>query len=468
MKIHAKAGIAFVFVLFAFMLRAQNAAPSLPSAPQSNLPRLATTAASSASSNAQAANAPHDTLILTRSQAEQIALNNNPRIRIGQLLARLQHEVVRERRADELPTLTGNATVVGANQASRISSGYLTASTLLQHAGMGVQANQLISDFGRTHNLIAAAQFAEKARDADAEATRQEIVLAADQAFYTVIEAQETVKVASQTVVERQTLADQVSALAASKLRSDLDLSFAQVNYSQAKLLQLNAQNNLDAAMTALNDVLGYDTPMHFNVVEDSDSLPSLPPSSDALIELALQQRPDLQSLRYGERAAQKFSTAQRLQMLPTISASGIVGTTPLGASQYFGARWYGAAGGNIDIPVFNGFRLSAQAKEAQFQSQAASEQTRALLDEVVRDVRTAWLNANTALQRVTVSAELLRQANSALELARTRYDLGLSSIVELSQAELQQTEAAINNASANARYRMAIATINYQIGAPE
>jgi outer membrane protein len=90
------------------------------------------------------------------------------------------------------------------------------------------------------------------------------------------------------------------------------------------------------------------------------------------------------------------------------------------------------------------------------------------LLDELVRDVRTAWLNANTALQRVTVSVELLRQANSSLELARTRYDLGLSSIVELSQAELQQTEAAINNASAGAQYQMAIATINYQTGTPE
>jgi outer membrane protein len=118
-----------------------------------------------------------------------------------------------------------------------------------------------------------------------------------------------------------------------------------------------------------------------------------------------------------------------------------------------------------VSIPIFNGFRFSAQASQAALQAQAAAEETRALRELVVRDVQTAWLNANTALQRVTVTAELLKQANTALDLAKTRYDLGLSSIVELSQAELQQTEAAIGNANARSQYNFAIATINFQTG---
>jgi outer membrane protein len=118
-----------------------------------------------------------------------------------------------------------------------------------------------------------------------------------------------------------------------------------------------------------------------------------------------------------------------------------------------------------VSIPIFNGFRLPAQASEAAIQSKAATEQTRALRDQVVRDVRTAWLNANTAMQRVTVTAELLKQANTALDLAKTRYDLGLSSIVELSQAELQQMEAAIGNANARSQYNFAISTITFQTG---
>ena len=403
--------------------------------------------------------------LLTRQQAEQIALANNPRVRISQLIARIQHQAVRERRADELPNLFGNLTAVEANEGSRLSSGYLTSSTLLEHAGMGVQMSQLITDFGRTRNLVGSAQLHEKARTADAEASRQDIVLATDQVFFAVIEAQETLQVAQQTVSARQTLTDQVSALTSSKLRSDLDLSFAQVNLSQAKLLQLNAQNDLDAAKAALSAVLGYDRQMNFQLVDDENSLASLPASPEALIAQAMQNRPDLQSLQFNELAARKFSKAQHEQLLPTISALGVVGDTPVGSSQYFNSNWYGAVGGNVSIPIFNGFRFSAQASQAALQAQAAAEETRALRELVVRDVQTAWLNANTALQRVTVTAELLKQANTALDLAKTRYDLGLSSIVELSQAELQQTEAAIGNANARSQYNFAIATINFQTG---
>ena len=466
MKANHKINIGFLLsLLIAFHLGAQSPAVKLPDEPRTNIRLVASAEYSQATMMPATKSAETATTLLTRQQAEQIALTNNPRVRISQLIARIQHQAVRERRADELPNLSGNITAVTANTGSRISSGYLTASSLLEHAGMGVQLNQLITDFGRTRNLVASAQLQERARAADAEANRQDIVLATDQVFFAVIEAQETLQVALQTVSARQTLTDQVSALTSSKLRSDLDLSFAQVNLSQAKLLQLNAQNNLDAAKAALSAVLGYDKQMNFQLVDDKGSLPPLPASSEALIAQAMQNRPDLQSLQFNERAARKFSKAQREQLLPTISALGVVGATPVGSSQYFTTNWYGAVGGNVSIPIFNGFRFSAQASQATLQAQAATEETRALRELVVRDVKTAWLNANTALQRVTVTTELLKQANTALDLAKTRYDLGLSSIVELSQAELQQTEAAIGNANARSQYDFAISTINFQTG---
>jgi outer membrane protein len=446
-------------------LLAQAPASSLPNAPLAQTFLVASTQNGSASNVQVPVGTDNIPTSLTRQDAEKLALANNPRIRLTQLIARVQHEAVRERRADQLPNLSGSITAVEANDGSRISSGSLTASRLLEHSGMGIQLSQLITDFGHTRNLVASAKLQEKARLADAEASRQDIVLATDQVFYAVIEAQETLKVAAQTVSARQDLTDQVSALAVSKLRSDLDLSFAQVNLSQAKLLQLDAQNNLDAAKAAFSEVLGYDKQRNFQLVDDSGALPPLPPDSDSLIATAIQNRPDLQSLKFSEDAAQKFSKAQHALLLPTISALGVVGGTPTGSSQYFTSNWYGAVGGNVSIPIFSGFRLNAQGAEAALQAKAASEQTRALRDQLARDVRTAWLNANTAMQRVAVSTELLKQANTALDLAKTRYDLGLSSIVELSQAELQRTEAAIGNANARSQYNFAISTINFQTG---
>lgn len=447
----------FAPVFLCASLQAQSLA-TLPNAPalRMEFPQAASTPA------APATGAPQK---LTRQDAEKMALANNPRIHISQLLARVQHEAVRERRADELPNLNGTVTGEAANEGSRLSTGSLASSRLLNHFGAGLELTQLITDFGRTPNLVATAKLQEKARIADAEASREDIVLTVDQVFYDVIEAQETMKVAQQTVNARQTLTDQVSAMTAAKLRSDLDLSFAQVNLSQAKLLVLDAQNNLDAAKAAFSSVLGFDRLVDFELVDDS-STPPLAPSADALIAQALQNRPDLQALNYNEQAARKFTRAQRDQKLPTISALGVAGETPVGSSTYYTSNWYGAVGGNINVPIFNGFRFSAQTAEAALQAQAAAEQTRQLRDRVVRDVRTAWLNANTALQRVTVTSELLKQANTALDLAQTRYDLGLSSIVELSQAQLQQTQAAIGNANARSQYNFSLSAIAFQTGA--
>jgi len=466
MKSKQKIHIALLpLLLFGSGLLAQSPRLALPNAPKPSLPLVASSQPPSTPMTPPSTDGTGTPTLLTRQEAEKLALANNPQIHISQLIARVQHQVVRERRADQLPNLSGSISTVEANDGSRISSGSLAASRLLNDSGVGLQLTQLITDFGRTSNLVASAKLQEKARLFDAEASREDIVLVTDQVFFAVIEAQDTLKVAARTVSARQDLTDQVSALASSKLRSDLDLSFAQVNLSQAKLLQLNAQNDLDAAKATLSAVLGYDKLMNFQLVDDSGPLPPLAPDPEMLIAQAIQNRPDLQSLKFSEQAAQKFSKAQHEQLLPTVSALGVVGDTPTGSSQYFTTTWYGAVGGNISIPIFNGFRLTAQASEAALQAQAASEQTRALQEQVARDVRTAWLNANTALQRVTVTSELVQETNTALDLAKTRYDLGLSSIVELSQAELQQTEAAISNANARSQYNFAISTISFQTG---
>jgi outer membrane protein len=79
--------------------------------------------------------------------------------------------------------------------------------------------------------------------------------------------------------------------------------------------------------------------------------------------------------------------------------------------------------------------------------------------------VKTAWLAANTARQRMSVTAELLKQASTALDLAQTRYQLGLSSIVELSQAQLQQTQAQIDEANARFEYEADLAALRFQSG---
>jgi len=430
------------------------------------------TSSSVDSAMSQARQAGSITVRLTRTDAEQLALKNNPRISVGRLLALAQHQVYRESRSAALPNFNGAVTAVDANEGSRIGAGALNAPRLLEHAGAGVTLSQLITDFGRTANLVSSSKLLEKAQNANALATTEDIVLATDQAFYNALQAQALLKVAQQTVNTRGSVQHQIDELTKSKLKSGLDLSFADVNLSQAKLLQLDAQNNVDSTLAALTAVLGFDKQVGYELTEENSALPSPPPDVDVLINTAMQQRPDLQALNFNQQAAEKFRRAQRDLILPTVSALGMAGISPVRPDcfggcfpNYFISSWYGAIGVNMNVPIFNGFLFSAQASEAKYRAQAATENTRDLRDQVVRDVRTAWLAANTAFQRVDVAAELAKEADLSLNLAQGRYQLGLGSIVELSQAQLQQTDAAIGYVNAQYQYRLALATLNFEIG---
>lgn len=446
---------------------------SLPDAPPSRLIELASAQSNSAampgaagqSSAASSSSSAGQQPRLTRTDAEQTAIKNNPQVSVSRLLALAQHQVVRQTRSAEMPTAVVSVTAMDAALATRISSGSLTASRLFTHAGAGANVSQLITDFGRTSNLVAYSKLQEKAQNASALATTEDIIIATDQAFYNALQAQALLQVATQNVATRTTTDTQVREMTRNKLKSILDLSFADVNLSQAKLLLLDAQNNADSTMAALDAVLGLDHQVIYDLVDDNASAQPPPPDADQLVQLGLQQRPDLQALAYSQQAALKYSKAQRDLLFPTISAAGTVGTVPIRPDQYYTSNWWGAVGVNMDIPVFNGFLYSAQAKEANIRAEAAKEQNRNLRDQIVRDIRTSWLAANTAYQRVTVSAELLKEADLALKLAQTRYQMGLSSIVELSQAQYQQTDAAIGNTNALYQYRLALATLSYQIG---
>ena len=275
-------------LLPALAARAQSpvTVPALPSAPASNINLSPQEPASGPASSGLP-------IGLTRVQAEQAALKNNPRVTVSRLLALAEHQVVREARSAELPTANGAITAEKALEASRISAGTLTASRLFTHAGAGGNFTQLITDFGRTHNLVLTRKLEEKAANASALATREEIVLAADQAFYDALTAQAVLQVARQTVVARQATQTQVNQMTQNKLKSTLDLSFANVNLSQSQLVQLDAQNNADATMAALDAVLGLDHEVTYQLIDDSTQNGTPPPAFEPLIQTALAQRPD-------------------------------------------------------------------------------------------------------------------------------------------------------------------------------
>jgi len=405
---------------------------------------------------------------LTLKQAEALAIKNNPQISVARLIALASQQVTREVRSNLWPTATGDLTGVDAQSGSRITAGALNNPIIYERAAAGVMVTQLITDFGRTTNLVSSANYAAKAENQNAIATKEQVLLAVDKAFYNALQARAVLTVAQQTVNERQTVANQVEALFRSKLKSELDFSFASVNLAQAKLLLLDAQNNENAAFATLSMVLGFPALQSFQLVEETSALTPPPGNVDDLISQAFSVRPEILSLQFQYQSARKFQTAERDLLFPSIRALGAVGDTPVGNPAVAPSpsalnNTYGAVGANVEIPLFNGFLYTARAREANLRAQATQERLRDMRNLISRDVRTSWLNANTAYQRLAVTQQLLQQANLALDLAQSRYNLGLGSIVELSQAQLQQTQAEISYAQAGYDYRLSLAVLTYE-----
>lgn len=399
---------------------------------------------------------------LTLKEAQSMAIRNHPQVNAAEFRALAANQVPSEVRSAYFPNLIGSITGAGAEPNSRIASGGLNNPIIFNRYANGVTASELITDFGRTAILTQSSRLQARAEEEILEVTRAQVLLQLDQAYFGVLRARSVLTVAEQTVAARQLVVDQVTALANSKLKSGLDVSFANVNLAESKLLLLKAQNDVKAAFAELAAALGEREDQTFELTEEP--LPPAPPSDlSALINEAMRKRPELSALRFRHNAALKTVEAEKRLRFPTVSFLASVGFVPFHEDRLRGR--YAASGLNISIPVFNGHLFSARQAEADFKAQAVGQSLRDLENRIALDVKRAWLNANTSFQRLGVTAQLLDQATQASDLAQARYNLGLSSIVELSQAQLNKTSAQINYVSAKYEYQTQRAILDYQIG---
>jgi outer membrane protein len=400
---------------------------------------------------------------LTLQEAEKIAIQNHPRVQAAINLASAAKAQLTEAKSAYYPTVYGSLTGADAENNSRITAGSLNNPIIYERYANGLTVNQLIADFGRTHELVKSSNLHAQAEQEQVVTTRADVLLGVDRAYFVALRAQAVLTVAQETVKERQLVADQVGELEKNKIKSGLDLSFANVDLAQAQLLLLQAQNDLDTSYADLSTALGYGDERTFQLMDDP--LPTAPPPAFSdLLQQAVKNRPDLISLRLDAASEHSYATAERDLWFPTISAIGVAGLTPYGADQL--APRYSAAGVNVNIPIFNGHLFGALRSEADSRARAEDQYVRDLQNRIVRDVRTAWLNASSAFQRLALTDQLLKQSTEALDLAQARYKLGLSSIIELSQAQLNMTQAELESASAKYDYETQLSALNYQIGA--
>jgi outer membrane protein len=403
-------------------------------------------------------------LHLTLEQAEQIALDLHPRISVATLTELAARQAAKEARSGLLPSIYASATAVDTTDPNntRIGAGALNNPLIYERDAEGVTISQLITDFGRTSELTRSANYRTRAQQMNLEATREQILLEVNNAFFGGLAAQSVLQVALQTVQARQLVLEQTQTLATNKLRSALDVSFANVDLDQATLLLAQATNSLKSSFAILGTLLAARGPETFLL---ADAAMPAPVTNDvsALILAALANRPDLARLRYESDAAKEFARAEGKLLYPTVSAMGTAGVIPNG-NAHLGPD-YAVAGVNLNLPIYEGGLYTARRREAQYQASAADETLRDEEDNIIRDVQVSEIDLELANENLTLTQQLLQNANIALELAQARFKNGLSSIIELSQAELNQTSAQISATKAKYDVQIRSAALDFQLG---
>jgi outer membrane protein len=400
---------------------------------------------------------------LSLQDAETRALENNPRVRSGRYQAQAADETVREFRSAYFPAALGSVTGAESLEGTRIAAGGLNNPTVLDRFAYGVAGTQLVTDFGRTPDLVASARYGAQSAEQQAANLRATVLLDVDRAYLDVLRATAVRQIAQQTVAARQVVVDQVTALMNGGLRSSLDVSFARVSLGEAQLLQVQAQNDLQASFARLSAVLG--NPRSSTYALDDQPMPGgTPDSAEPLIAQALRDRPDVARERFAEQSLTKLADAERALSLPSVALVGAAGMTPFHETGF--NDHYAAAGVNVSVPVFNGGLFAARRTVANFRAMAQQQLVQDMENSVARDVQVAWLDARTAQQRLTLTADILAEASDAVMLAQQRYNLGLSSIVELTQAQLNKTEADIEVARSRYEYQIRSVALRFQTGA--
>lgn len=412
---------------------------------------------------ATGAQSPQPTESLTLAEAEAIALKSHPEIASANFRAQASTKVIHEAQSAYYPTVLGNVTgALVADPGTAVAAGNLTTSSISNRFATGGALLQMVTDFGKTSALVRRAQFQAKAEGQTAIETREEVLLGVAAAYFDVLSS-EAVQTATQEALENRRLTlRQVTALQQSQLKSTLDVSFAQVLESEAELVVYRAENTVYESRARLGDAIGRQQTVDASLNDEPVPAP-LQGDVEALVLLAEQQRPDLLALDAKRTAAHQFEQAEKDLRNPMINIIAAAGDIP--EHDHTLRDNYAAAGININIPLFTGGLFKARREEADLQAQAEDKDVEDLQNQIAREVREAWFEANNAFHQMDVTARLVDEARTALRLAQARYDNGLGSIVELNEAQLNETSAEIQAASAKYDYLTRRAELDFATG---
>ena len=401
-------------------------------------------------------------------QALDVAFRSHPTLHEGDAQVRAANARTEQTKSLYLPQVYANFD--SASGSGRINprfvapAGGLLQPNLSAYAG-GVLASQRLYDFGFTKTLVESNEMAARAQIQDVSARRAWVSLAVQRAYLNSLKRRRIVQIAEETVRERGVIKSQIEALHRQQLKSKLDLDLVQMELTNAESLLVKARNDLRASFAELNRSMGVAGADEY-VLED---LPIRVQSAGTL-ELLINEsfnHPELKRAKEQIRSAEAKLRATKRQYLPTVQAVASAGDyETFDASKGVPTGGWWSAAGLVSMPLFTGFLIENQVREAAAQQDAAQATSTSIEQALTQQVTNAYLDTMTQAQQIKLTEEQVKTAQEALSLAKQRYKLGLGSVVEVTQSEVALTGAQTRLAEAQYDYKTAEVTLAYATGA--
>jgi outer membrane protein len=275
--------------------------------------------------------------------------------------------------------------------------------------------------------------------------------------------------IAAETVKQRQAVRDQVQGLYKHQLKSKVDLDLVLVEVSNAELSFIKAQNDLKQSFAELNNAMGIDGSDWYEL-EPIPIKVTQSPEVETLVATGLNDRPELLGNRDRLVASTELLTAVKSLNFGSLTAVGSLGITKYGDVHDGGIPSDGVApfwgvGATMKLPLFTGFRIQNQIKEAGHRKGETEEELQSLANEIVLQIVRAYLTRTTNAEQISLEQERVTFAKEALLLAKERYRLGLSPIVEVVRATALLFESESRLAEARYIYKTSESVVAYATG---
>jgi outer membrane protein TolC len=238
-------------------------------------------------------------------------------------------------------------------------------------------------------------------------------------------------------------------------LAPPLDVTRERAQLANNELNLLHAQNAVRLGRETLRTAIGIDEEVTFSL--EPVPLPILPPLEEAaLVEVAYERRPELASQRAQRQAATEEVAAAEKNHLPTIQGAGQYQWS--GSDYPLQSNWN--LGAVVTLPLFSGGLTAAQVSEAKARVREMEATETQLQQQIAFEVRQAFLQAREAEESLQVADRALEQAQENFTLAEGRYETGVGSVIELTDAQALLLNARGQRVQAEQNFLVAVAAL--------